>query len=173
MARFFQVGGSVRDKLLGVKSKDIDYAVECESFDAMREAILAKGGKIFVETPQYFTIRANVPVLGATDYVLCRKDGAYSDGRRPDSVEVGTIFDDLARRDFTVNAIAIDTETGALIDPHGGAQDLTARVLRCVGNPVDRFNEDRLRIFRAARFSLTKGLTVHLDTFFAIADITL
>lgn len=77
MACFFEVGGAVRDKLLGVQSKDIDYAVEAESFSAMRDAVIERGGKIFLETPQYLTIRAHVPKLGAADFVLCRKDGEY------------------------------------------------------------------------------------------------
>jgi tRNA nucleotidyltransferase (CCA-adding enzyme) len=158
-ATFYQVGGSVRDMVLGVKSKDIDYAVEAESFDAMRSAILERGGEIFLETPQYLTIRARVPLLGACDYVLCRKDGAYSDGRRPDSVEIGTIYDDLARRDFTVNAMAL-TECGNLIDPFEGERDCAIKWLRCVGSAETRLTEDGLRMLRALRFSITKGFTL-------------
>lgn len=162
MATFYQVGGSVRDELLGLKSKDIDYAVEAESFEAMREAILGRGGEVFLETPQYLTIRARVPSLGACDYVLCRKDGAYSDGRRPDSVECGTIYDDLARRDFTVNAIA-KAEDGTIIDPHGGKEDLKRALLRCVGKASERFTEDGLRMIRAIRFGITKNLVLDDD----------
>ncbi len=161
-ATFYQVGGSVRDALLGLKSKDIDYAVEAESYEAMRSAIVERGGEVFLETPQYFTIRAKVPVLGACDFVLCRKDGAYSDGRHPSTVEVGTILDDLARRDFTVNAMA-RTEDGELIDPHGGSQDLRDKVLSCVGNTEERFTEDGLRLLRALRFSITKGLMMDIQ----------
>lgn len=156
MAKFYQVGGSVRDELMGLKSKDIDYAVEASSFDEMRAAILARGGEIFLETPQYLTIRARVPDLGACDFVLCRKDGAYSDGRHPDSVEVGTILDDLARRDFTVNAIA-KTEQGEYEDPYDGISDIEDRVLQCVGKAEDRFTEDGLRMIRAIRFQVTKN----------------
>jgi tRNA nucleotidyltransferase (CCA-adding enzyme) len=159
-AKFFQVGGSVRDKILGVQSKDIDYAVETESFDTMRDAILARGGKIFLETPQYFTIRAHVPNLGATDYVLCRKDGEYKDGRHPETVTAGTIMDDLARRDFTMNAIAIDTDTGEILDPHNGRADIEKHMIRCVGEPLKRFTEDRLRVFRALRFAITKNFVI-------------
>lgn len=164
MATFYQVGGSVRDELLGLKSKDIDYAVEAGSFADMRNAILERGGEIFLETPQYLTIRARVPALGACDYVLCRKDGSYSDGRRPDTVEPGTIYDDLARRDFTVNAIA-KAEDGTLIDPHGGVDHLNLRLLRCVGDTCTRFTEDGLRMLRAIRFHIVKGLRIHSDIF--------
>lgn len=122
--KFYQVGGSVRDSFIGLKSKDIDYAVEAPSFDAMREAIKERGGEIFLETPQFLTIRANVPGMGACDYVLCRKDGEYVDGRRPETVTAGTILDDLARRDFTMNAIAI-AEDGTILDPFDGRKDIS------------------------------------------------
>lgn len=157
MATFYQVGGSVRDELLGVKSKDIDYAVEAESFDAMREAVLARGGEIFQEAPKYFTIRAKVPNLGACDFTLCRRDGDYKDGRHPETVGVGTIQEDLARRDFSINAIA-KREDGTLVDPFRGVDHLRMRLLTCVGSPVARFTEDGLRMVRALRFIITKGL---------------
>lgn len=160
MVKFYLVGGFVRDKLLGVKSKDRDYTCEAPSYEAMRQAILDRGGSIFLETPQYFTIRALVPEFGASDFVLARKEGAYSDGRRPDKVEAGTLVDDLSRRDFTVNAMALD-EQGKLIDPFGGELDLKANLLKCVGSPYVRFNEDSLRLLRAIRFHITKGFDFH------------
>lgn len=158
--KFYQVGGSVRDEILGIKSKDIDYAVEAGSFDELREAIIARGGTIFLETPSYLTIRAKVPSLGACDFVLCRKDGHYSDGRHPEEVTPGTIYDDLARRDFTMNAVA-KTEDGTYLDPHGGIADIEKRLIRCVGKPEDRFSEDGLRMLRAFRFMITKNF--HID----------
>jgi len=168
----FQVGGSIRDELLGVKSKDIDFAVEAPSFDAMRQEIVNRGGKIFLETPKFLTIRANVPDIGSADFVLCRKDRAYSDGRRPDEVTVGDIFDDLARRDFTMNAIARNVRTKAIIDPHMGVEDIEQRIIRCVGNPLQRFTEDKLRVFRALRFSVTKDFSVEPETVAAMRVIT-
>lgn len=157
MTRFYTVGGFVRDKLLGKVSKDIDFSVEAASYEAMREAIIARGCDIKVDKPEFVTIRAVDPKLGGVDFVLCRKDGTYSvDGRRPDFIEVGTLADDLARRDFTVNAMAED-EGGNIIDPHGGQRDLAAKLLRCVGNTDKRMREDSLRMLRALRFSLTKG----------------
>lgn len=159
---FYLVGGSVRDKLLGIKSKDNDYVVMAKSFGEMKQAIVDRGGTIFLETPQHFTIRATIPGMGACDFVLPRVDGFYGDGRRPDSVSVGTLMDDLARRDFTVNAIALD-ENGDYVDPHNGKQDIEDRVLRCVGKAYDRFNEDALRLLRALRFTITKGFLPHSD----------
>ena len=169
MAKFYKVGGCVRDALLGVESTDIDYTVTAESFADMRAAILDRGGEIFLETPKFFTIRAKVPQLGACDYVLARKEGKYSDGRRPDSVEMGTIEDDLARRDFTVNAIAED-ESGALIDPFGGQIDLNKKLLRCVGNTEMRMREDALRMLRAIRFHITKGFIFGKELFIFLGN---
>lgn len=162
--RIFEVGGSIRDGLLGKPTKDRDFAVETDSYVSMRNIILNLGGKIFLETPEHFTIRANVPQFGSADYVLCRKDGTYSDGRHPDSVTVGTILDDLARRDFTINAMARDMVTGELIDPFNGRRDLDNRIIACVGLPEQRFDEDALRIFRAVRFSITKKLDIDKET---------
>lgn len=168
---FYQVGGSVRDALMGLVSKDIDYAVEAVSFDAMRDAILQRGGEIFLETPKFFTIRAKVPTLGACDFVLCRIDGAYADGRHPETVTVGTIYDDLARRDFTMNAIA-KREDGRIIDPYHGVGDITAKRIIAVGLPSERFTEDGLRMLRAIRFAITKGFIIDYAIHVLLADET-
>lgn len=170
-AKFYQVGGCVRDRLLGLPAKDIDFAVEAESYDAMRAAVLTRVGgdekQIKVEKPEFVTIRAIDPQLGGVDFVLCRKDGTYTDGRRPDSVTVGTLHDDLARRDFTINAMA-EAEDGTIIDPFNGRVDLLSRTIRCVGNAGDRFNEDRLRMLRAIRFAITKRFSLDISVIDAI-----
>lgn len=160
--KFYKVGGFVRDEILGLKSKDLDFAVECSSFEQM-ENYIASIGEIFLSTPEYLTVRAKVPELGIADYVMCRKDGSYSDGRRPDKVEPGTIYDDLARRDFTINAIAIDVESGEYVDPHNGRFDITRKLIRCVGDANSRFSEDSLRMLRAIRFAITKGFVLNAD----------
>lgn len=164
----FKVGGTVRDEFLGIKSKDLDYAVEAPSFEAMRDFI-ADNGKIFLEKPEFFTIRAKVRGEDA-DFVLCRKEHGYSDGRRPDSVTIGDIYDDLSRRDFTMNAIAIHTGEGAVIDPHGGVKDIERRLVRCVGKAENRFTEDSLRMIRAVRFAITKGFALDWDIRNALHD---
>lgn len=171
--RIYQVGGSVRDTFMGVPSKDIDYAVEAPSYEAMRDYIVnERGGHIFVEHPEFVTIRAMIDRVAA-DFVLCRKDGAYSDGRRPDSVEVGTIYDDLARRDFTINAIA-KAEDGTIIDPFDGITDIVVfNIIRCVGNAKARMQEDYLRLARAARFSITKDMMIdtNIESMFFNEDV--
>ena len=168
---FYLVGGAVRDSLLGLRCKDYDYAVEAPSFEAMEAWIVANGGTIFLSKPEFFTSRAKVPGhVEAADYVLCRKEGDYHDGRRPDKVEIGTIYDDLARRDFTVNAMAINQKTKELIDPHGGRRDLEDRLLACVGNTFVRFGEDYLRMLRAMRFHITKGFQLSHEIQLALRD---
>lgn len=160
----YLVGGAVREIVRGFpeKVKDWDFAVEAESYTAMRDWLKEYDFEIFVETPQYFTIRARAPkgyefagidMTGKTfDFALCRSDGEYSDGRRPDEVTVGTLEQDLSRRDFTMNAIAMDA-SGTLIDPFGGSEDIKEKLIRCVGG-VERLREDSLRMLRAMRFAI-------------------
>jgi len=97
-----------------------------------------------------------------------RTDGGYHDSRRPESVEfVTSLEEDLRRRDFTINAMAV-SETGQLYDPFGGVRDLEGRVIRCVGDPAERFSEDALRMFRAYRISAQLGFTIEPGTLEAI-----
>jgi tRNA nucleotidyltransferase (CCA-adding enzyme) len=168
---YYKVGGCVRDRILGVRSKDIDYAVEAASYEDMRDDVLRRGATIFVEHPEYQTIRAKMDGEDA-DFVLCRKDGEYSDGRRPDSVTIGTIDDDLARRDFTMNAIA-QREDGTLYDPFGGQRAIALKLIECVGDTYDRFNEDALRILRAIRFHITKEFSMSHEIQAAMYDYNL
>lgn len=151
----------MRDTLLGLKPKDVDYAVEAPSFEAMRDWIASKGEVFPIpNAAKNYTVRASVKELGgAVDFVLCRKEGPYSDGRRPDWVRAGTLMDDLARRDFTMNAIAED-EQGQLIDPFGGQEHIKFRLITCVGNAYERFFEDSLRMLRAVRFHITKEFSI-------------
>lgn len=166
--KIYKVGGCIRDEIMGIVPKDIDLACEAESFEAMEQYIRDNGGKIYQSKPEFFTVRARL--FGEDrDFVLCRKESKYSDGRRPDSVEVGTIYDDLARRDFTINAMA-KQEGGKLIDPFGGKKDIEAKLIRCVGNTIDRFAEDSLRIIRALRFSITKGFSLHHEIVMAFRN---
>lgn len=159
MIKFYQVGGYVRDKLMGRKSKDIDHAVEAPSFEHMKEEIMNRGGIIYQLKPEFYTIRAMVPGLGDCDFVYCRKEGPYSDGRRPDWVLPGTIQDDLSRRDFTMNAIAID-EYGVYYDPFEGRTDIKQSKIRCVGSAKVKMVEDGLRIIRAIRFAAQLGFEI-------------
>lgn len=176
----FEVGGCVRDELLGVPTKDIDFTVVAPSFDAMRNHLLDEGFRIHTENPEFFTIRAGVPeghklreVTKDADFVWARREGPSSDGRHPDWVEPGSLADDLARRDFTVNALARTTEgdmAGLIIDFHDGIADLQHRKLRFVGDPIERIREDGLRVLRGFRFMVTKGFTPDQETWDALTS---
>jgi len=168
----FLVGGAVRDKLMGKTPKDFDYtvvlhpAVYTDPFQHMVDELKMEGFKVFLESPEHFTVRAQFPKSSGqrltADFVLARKEGPYSDGRRPDFVEPGNLRDDLARRDFTMNAIAQD-EFGNFIDPFQGQLDLARGLIRAVGNPKDRMMEDALRVLRALRFKVQLGFRLAPD----------
>ncbi|WP_437550139.1 HD domain-containing protein [Sorangium sp. So ce448] len=153
------VGGCVRDLLRGQDAKDWDVAT-----DARPEEVVAAFRKVIPTGIQHGTV--TVLVRGVPyEVTTLRGDGTYSDGRRPDRVEfVDDITADLARRDFTMNAIAIDPVDGHLIDPFGGRSDLEAKVIRAVGDPGERFAEDGLRVLRAARFAATLEGTLDPET---------
>lgn len=186
--QMFMVGGAVRDELLGVPSKDIDFtvvmdfhdAVSVDPFKVMVGNLKAQGFEIFLETPEFLTVRARFPknhehARLTADFVLARKESEYTDGRRPDKVIPGTLEDDLARRDFTMNAVARDS-AGNLIDPFDGQDDIAAKVIRCVGEPWDRITEDALRALRAIRFAVTKGFSIDSELWevidsYEVADI--
>lgn len=170
----YEVGGSVRDRALGIESKDKDFAVEAGSFAEMVEYLESQGYKIFLAEEKYLTVRARFPKghkfsSQTADFVLCRKDGTYTDGRRPDFVEAGTIYDDLARRDFTVNAMAVGPD-GVLLDPFGGNKDLSRMLLRTVGDARERFAEDYLRALRAVRFAIVKNFVLDVSLISALCD---
>lgn len=163
MIKLYKIGGCVRDEIMGIKPHDIDFTVLANSYDDMKQYILSIG-KIYLETPEFFTIRGQIMLNNKkvdADFVLSRKDGQYFDNRRPDSVEVGTLLDDQSRRDFNLNSIAQDMETGEYIDPFHGIADIHSKIIRCVGKPEDRFNEDALRLLRAIRFAITKDFNLH------------
>lgn len=181
--KFYEVGGCVRDELLGVPSKDIDFTVVMggaehmpgeHPYDAMVGELEYIGVKIIRDNDnvpvgaEYLTARGIAPrdfpvhPGRALDFVLARKESDYTDGRRPDKVVPGTLEDDLARRDFTMNAIAKDVD-GSLIDPFNGAVDIDRRIIKAVGNARERLAEDALRAVRALRFSVTKGFTIDIQ----------
>lgn len=177
--KFFEVGGAVRDRMLGVESKDVDFTVVAEGatgtveevFSTLVNFLTAEGFKVFVTAPEFLTVRAKVPAesplarrTDVADFVLARRDGPTLDGRRPAFVTAGTLMDDLSRRDFTVNAMAV-AEDGTLVDPFGGMADLEAGTLRFVGDAMERVREDGLRVLRAFRFMVTKGFEPTPDTF--------
>ena len=156
----FAVGGCVRDSLMGRAPHDWDV---CTSARPGEIKAAFPGKCLSAPGIRHGTVTV---LLEHTPYEVTtfRTDGAYSDHRRPDSVRfVRSVTDDLARRDFTVNAMAYSPAAG-LIDPFGGAADLAAKRLRCVGEPARRFSEDVLRVLRMARFAATMGFSVEPQT---------
>lgn len=157
--RAWIVGGCVRDLIAGRPANDWDIAT-----DARPEELL----RIFPRAIPTGIEHGTITVVGSGHHyeiTTLRGEGTYSDGRRPDWVAfVDDITADLARRDFTVNAIAIDPTDGRLIDPFDGRADLKRRVLRAVGQPRERFAEDGLRVLRAARFVATLELDLDPET---------
>lgn len=150
----YVVGGALRDLLLAKTPHDWDFAATLPVADLLSIFAGARLVGGVCGTVQ-------VPFAGGTcEITPCRKERGYSDKRHPDEVVFSTdILQDLARRDFTINAMAYDGET--LLDPFEGRQDLSAGVLRCVGGPTLRFAEDPLRILRLFRFEGTLGFAPH------------
>lgn len=171
--KMYLVGGAVRDEIEGLEPNDLDYAIEAPSYDVMKFFVTHHlKAYVKVENPEYTTLKA-LYKNETCDFVLCRKDGLYKDGRHPESVEVGTIYDDLARRDFTINAMARDMATSEILDPFNGKEDLKNKLLRCVGNTEERMKEDSLRLLRAMRFSLTKNLYLDSELQWALENFSL
>jgi poly(A) polymerase/tRNA nucleotidyltransferase (CCA-adding enzyme) len=176
----YLVGGCLRDLLMQTEPKDWDIATDAlpetvhELFpDSVYENSF---GTVGIKT------ESTDPRCKIVEVTTFRTEGAYSDKRRPDAVEfVTTIEEDLARRDFTVNAMAfdlgpvalsghVDEEDLDLIDPYGGSADLSRGILRAVGDPGERFREDALRLMRAVRFHAQLGFEIEADTFAALKE---
>ncbi len=183
--KFYKVGGCVRDELLGVTPKDIDYTVVITSnipnnkipisdgFEYLEKHLISTGYKIFVKTPENYTFRAKNSSTGEiADFVLSNHKGYGKTQFVKPIVTCGTLEEDLARRDFTINSMA-KSESGELIDLFGGQQDLTNKILRTPMIPIETMMDDPLRIFRALRFCVTKELKLYPTIFSAFKYISL
>jgi len=160
----YYAGGCVRDQLMGVEPHDYDIATnahpeQVQNLFRRTVAVGAHFGVIIVLQDAYeFQI------------ATFRNDGQYIDGRRPESVSFATPEEDATRRDFTINGLFFDPIAGQLIDYVGGQQDLAKKMLRAIGNPDDRFREDRLRLLRAVRFGATLGFDLDGATWRAVCE---
>ena len=156
----YAVGGCVRDTLLSLEPNDWDLCTSARP-EEMQEVFR---GEHVVETGlKHGTLTV---VINHVPYEITtfRTDGSYTDHRHPDSVTfVKEVAGDLARRDFTVNAMAYSPRDG-LVDLFGGREDLSRRIIRCVGVPKERFEEDALRILRALRFASVYNFSVDPET---------
>jgi tRNA nucleotidyltransferase (CCA-adding enzyme) len=157
------VGGAVRDSLMGREVSDWDAATDASSADVVKlfRSVIPTGiqhGTV--------TVRWRGRSIETTTF---RIDGEYRDGRRPESVQfTADLFEDLSRRDFSINGMAADPATGDVIDTVGGRADLAAGIIRAIGDPLTRFTEDGLRPLRAVRFASRLGFRIEEATLHAI-----
>jgi len=169
----FVVGGAIRDLLREREPKDYDVTTDWLPEDVIR---LFPELKIVLSGLRHGTVSLLIPqscvdkdYTSSVEITTFRQDGIYSDGRRPDSVSfVSDVRSDLARRDFTINAIAYDPLADQLIDPFDGQSDINKEMIRAVGDPVQRFAEDSLRMMRAVRFASELNYRVESRTYRAI-----
>ncbi|HPO49046.1 MAG TPA: CCA tRNA nucleotidyltransferase [Spirochaetota bacterium] len=161
--QLFLVGGALRDNLLGSPGSDYDFAT-----NATPEEIM----KIFPKTIPVGIEHGTILVLYESyqfEVTTFRADGKYSDYRRPDGVNfVRSIDEDLKRRDFTINAFAYDINKKKLIDKFNGKKDLKKKIIKAIGNPDERFNEDALRMVRAVRFASKLDFSIESETLASI-----
>jgi len=182
MPKIFEVGGCVRDEILGLKSKDIDFTFVLDDlkqtveqgFEDMTQFLQTNGFEIFLSTADCFTIRAKFPKdhINAglvADFVMARKELGIISGTRRQNLGLGTLEDDLRRRDFTCNAIAKDIN-GVLIDPFNGQLAISHKLLITPMDPMITFMDDPLRMLRAIRFSITKDFIISPEIWFAMAQ---
>lgn len=154
------VGGAVRDFLMGIDPKDVDIATDVPVFDIEQRFDAYDIGK----SKDFGIVTVNFKDH-SFEVANFRKDGEYTDFRRPDSVQISQSFnDDASRRDFTINAIGIDAN-GCIIDPFNGQGDISNRLIKCVGDAVSRFTEDPVRILRMARFAARFDFNIDKETF--------
>jgi putative nucleotidyltransferase with HDIG domain len=163
----YLVGGAVRDMLRGEKIHDWDIATDAlpeEVIDIVKRA----GGKVVPTGIKHGTVTVFYKKQSA-EVTTFRLEAGYSDGRRPDQVRyAAAVEEDLSRRDFTMNAVALRLPEGETVDPFGGEADIRAGVIRCVGKAAERFNEDGLRPLRAVRFAAQLGFEIEQNTLDAI-----
>ena len=158
------VGGAVRDRVLGRESKDYDIATNAEPSQV--ESLFRKT----IGVGKQFGVI--LVIIGGEQFEVAtfRKDLEYTDGRRPVGVEFSNAREDVLRRDFTINGLFWHPETDELVDYVGGLPDIEKRVIRCIGNPLERFEEDKLRVLRAIRFSSNLDFEIEEKTWAAVCD---
>lgn len=154
----YLVGGCVRDMLLGKDPKDFDIVTDAP-IEELSHDLNASGWEI-KGVGDHFLVNVVSKNGNMFEIANFRKEAGFSDGRRPDKVEIGTLEEDAARRDFTINSIYYDPFSGpfgSFIDPNNGMKDIQSKTLKFIGKPKDRIREDYLRVFRFYRFLAKLG----------------
>ena len=166
----FLVGGCVRDAYIGIEPKDWDLATNAKPDEVIGILAGQKFTHNILETGKAFGVINHLTRDNEFEIATFRSDGEYSDSRRPDSVTFSNIEGDVLRRDLTCNALFYDLSTNEIVDLVGGIADIDANIINTVGNPVDRFNEDRLRILRCVRFTCRFGAELSQEVKNALSD---
>ncbi len=159
----YLVGGALRNHFAGLLPTDYDFASDANPEDIMGmfKHVIPTGIKHGTVTVLY---RGN-----SFEVTTFRVEGEYTNSRHPDSIKYSpSILEDLKRRDFTINSIAMNLETGELLDPHNGIQDIKHRRIKAIGNPTERFSEDGLRLMRACRFTSQLEFSLEPSTLSAV-----
>ncbi len=164
--KLYIVGGAVRDAILGKTPKDFDLATDAVPDDV--EAMMKQAGFRTLPTGKAFGVINVFTNQGEYEIATFREDIGSSDSRRPDSVKFTDIKHDVQRRDLTINALFYDIDQKEIVDLVGGVSDLKNGIVRTVGRPEERFNEDRLRILRAIRFAGRFGSELNADVDMAL-----
>jgi len=155
----YLVGGAVRNYISGIKPSDYDFAT-----DALPDQIISIFKNVIPTGIDHGTVTVQFEGM-KLEVTTFRVDGSYTDSRHPDSISYSSsIYEDLKRRDFTINAMAVDPLTGKLIDPQNGKKDLKDKIIRAIGIPEERFAEDGLRVLRACRFASQLQFTIEEKT---------
>ena len=163
----YAVGGYVRNSLMGIESTDCDITTSAAPNEIIEVFSNHKVIKTGIKHGTVTVVYNNIPY----EITTFRTESEYTDFRHPNKVEfVNDVYLDLSRRDFTVNAIAYNPTQG-VVDPFNGIEDIKNNILRTVGDPKERFNEDALRILRALRFASVLGFTIHNNTAVAINEM--
>ena len=160
----YLVGGALRSLIRDEDPTDYDFTTEATPQDItkMFKRVIPTGIKHGTVTVFFHGSPYEVTTF--------RKDGTYTNSRHPDSIKfTSSIYEDLKRRDFTINSIAYNLSTGEFLDPHNGRQDLTDHIIRAIGDPVKRFTEDGLRILRGCRFASQLNFTIEENTLIGIS----
>lgn len=161
----FFAGGCVRDMIMGKESEDYDIATSALPQDIIN--LFEKTIPVGVQFGVVIVVKDGHSFEVAT----FRTEGSYSDGRHPDYVAFSTPEDDVKRRDFTINGLLYDPVKNEILDYVGGQEDISKGIIRTIGNPIERFTEDKLRMIRAARFACRFNFPIHEDTRQAIIQL--
>lgn len=170
--KLYRVGGFVRDQVMGLESKDLDYLVTNVKYEDLCEVLSSHFEKIIqTDVGNRMKVINVVADNGiAYEFVIPRKDIYGGSGGHTDCHAIGdpsfSVEMDMGRRDYTMNAIAYDVETGEYVDPYNGIDDIKNKIIRCVGKAEERFGEDALRILRGMQFAIRFGFDIDLDTKF-------